>query len=93
MFNYKIIHKNVWLISRYSKIVPNRIFSKLDFEYSGPEKSIDKNRETFLSTLLNTTGKISASGSLNGLPIPGINLTGKGTADTKGEMTKFEFFN
>ena len=60
-------------------------------EYRDKKESIDENRETFLITLVNTTGKISASGFSN--IIPGINLTGKGTADSKGEMTKFEFFS
>jgi hypothetical protein len=94
MFNYKKIHKNVWLISKYSKIVPNHIFSKLDWlEYRNKRSSISRNQETFLKTLLKTTDKISASGSINGSPIPGISLTGKGTAYIKGEMTKFEFLN
>ena len=76
----------------YSKIVPNHIFSKLDWEeYSNKKSSISRNKRTFFDTLLKKTDKISASGSA--IPIPGISLNGKGTGYIKGEVTKFEFFS
>ena len=73
----------------YLKIVPNHIFSKLDREeYRNKIDSIDKNQETSFGDLLTTTDKISASGSSNGFPTPGININGKGTGYIKGEMNK-----
>ena len=82
------------MISRYSKIVPNHIFSKLDMEeYRNKTSSIKTNQNTFFQTLVKTTDKISASGSSNFYPYPGINGKAKGTGYLKGEMTKFDFFS
>ena len=85
------------MISRYSKIVPNHIFSKLDMEeYRNKTSSIKTNQNTFFQTLLKTTDKISASGSSNFYRypvVPGINGKAKGTGYLKGEMTKFDFFS
>jgi len=52
-------------------------------EYRNKIDSIDKNQETSFGDLLTTTDKISASGSSNGFPIPGININGKGTGYIK----------
>ena len=82
------------MISRYSKIVPNHIFSKLDMEeYRNKTSSISRNQDTVFQTLLKTTKEISASWSSNFYPYPGINGKAKGTGYLKGEMTKFDFFS
>jgi len=52
-------------------------------EYRKKIDSIDKNQETSFGDLLTTIDKISASGSSNGFPIPGININGKGTGYIK----------
>jgi len=49
-------------------------------------ESIHRNYETFFNTLLKTTNKISASGSSNAFPIPGISLNGKATGYLKDIM-------
>ena len=53
------------------------------------DKLIVNNQESFFDTLLKTTDKVSASGSVNGAPIPGISINGKVTGYIKG--IKFEF--
>merc|ERR1712166_433465 len=62
-------------------------FTKSDREeYINKKDSMNKNQKTFFGDLLTNTDKISASGSLNGYRIPGININGKGTGYIKEIM-------
>jgi len=63
-------------------------FTALDLqEYRNKKQEISRNQETFFETLLNTTDKISASGSGSVIDfLPGISLNGKGTGYIKDHL-------
>lgn len=74
------------LMCQPSSEIRNKFTTSDREEYINKKDSMNKNQKTFFGDLLTNTDKISASGSLNGYPIPGININGNGTGFIKDIM-------